>query len=158
MPYLEGLTDRQAAVAVRCCLDWKSALSLDLTDPGVDFTLVYDIRHRGRAHEAGQRFLDPLLSTCNVWGAINARGTQYTDSTHVLAAIRTRHRLRCVLDARHAAPHQRGAAEPAWVWAHVPLDGCARDGPRSDETRLPNETSQRAVPMRGHRHERGPGS
>ena len=40
MQYIEGLTDRQAADAVRRCMDWKYALSLDLTDPGFDFTLV----------------------------------------------------------------------------------------------------------------------
>ena len=31
MQYIEGLTDRQAADAVRRCMDWKYALSLDLT-------------------------------------------------------------------------------------------------------------------------------
>jgi transposase len=29
MQYIEGLTDRQAAGAVRRCMDWKYALSLD---------------------------------------------------------------------------------------------------------------------------------
>src|SRR2546427_3646041 len=29
MQYIEGLTDRQAADAVRRCMDWKYALSLD---------------------------------------------------------------------------------------------------------------------------------
>ena len=38
MQYIEGLTDRQAADAVRRCIDWKYALSLELTDPGFDFT------------------------------------------------------------------------------------------------------------------------
>jgi transposase len=33
MLYIEWLTDRQAADAVRRCMDWKYALSLDLTDP-----------------------------------------------------------------------------------------------------------------------------
>src|SRR4029453_14549692 len=39
MQYIEGLTDRQAADAVRRCIDWKYALSLELTDAGFDFTL-----------------------------------------------------------------------------------------------------------------------
>jgi transposase len=58
LQYIEGLTDRQAADAVRRCMDWKYALSLDLTDPRFDFTLLHDFRHRLLAHEAGQRFLD----------------------------------------------------------------------------------------------------
>jgi transposase len=46
MQYIEGLTDRQAADAVRRCMDWKYALSLELTDPGFDFTLLHDFRCR----------------------------------------------------------------------------------------------------------------
>ena len=33
-PFLEGLGDRQAADAVRRCMDGKDALALELTDPG----------------------------------------------------------------------------------------------------------------------------
>jgi transposase len=113
MPYIEGLTDRQAADAVRRCMDWKYALSLDLTDPGFDFTLLHDCRHRLLAHEAGQRFLDTFLAACNARGWIKARGTQRTDSTHVLAAIRTLHRMKYVLEAMHWALHQLSEVAPA---------------------------------------------
>ncbi len=37
MQYAEGLTDRQAADAVRIRIDWKYVLSLELTDSGFDF-------------------------------------------------------------------------------------------------------------------------
>src|SRR5687767_10979596 len=36
MQFMEGLTDRQAADAVRGRLDWKYILGLELADPGVD--------------------------------------------------------------------------------------------------------------------------
>ncbi len=39
MQFIEGLSDRQAAEAVRSRIDWKYALSLELTDPGFDFKL-----------------------------------------------------------------------------------------------------------------------
>ena len=39
LQFMEHLTDRQAADAVRRCLDWKYCLSLDLTDPGFDHTV-----------------------------------------------------------------------------------------------------------------------
>ena len=112
MQYIEGLTDRQAADAVRRCMDWKYALSLDLTDPGFDFTLLHDFRCRLLAHEAGQRFLDTFLAACKARGWIKARGTQRTDSTHVLAAIRTLHRLECVLEAMHYALNQLSEWRP----------------------------------------------
>jgi transposase len=65
MQYIEGLTDRQAADAVRRCMDWKYALSLELTDPSSDFTLLHDVRGRLLAHGAAQRLLDTFLSACN---------------------------------------------------------------------------------------------
>ncbi|WP_275562816.1 transposase [Streptomyces sp. 5-6(2022)] len=37
LQYTENLTDRQAAEAVRCRLDWKYCLGLELDDPGFDF-------------------------------------------------------------------------------------------------------------------------
>ncbi len=40
MQFVEGLTDRQAADAVRSRLDWKYALSLELTDSGFDFSVL----------------------------------------------------------------------------------------------------------------------
>jgi transposase len=148
MQYMEGLTDRQAADAVRRCMDWKYTLSLDLCDPGFDFTLLHDFRQRLLTHEAAQRLLDTFLSTCKARGWIKARGTQRTDSTHVLAAVRTLHRVACVLEAMPAALTQRSAAEPAWVQPHVPLDCYPRDGLRSDQTRLPQDARTREAPAR----------
>jgi transposase len=143
MQYMEGLTDRQAADAVRRCMDWKYALSLELHDSGFDFTLLHDFRCRLLTHEAGQRFLDTFLAACKARGWLKARGTQRTDSTHVLAAIRTLHRLECVLEAMHYALNQLSAAEPAWVQQHVPLDWYPRYGLRSDQARLPKDASKR---------------
>jgi transposase len=143
MQYIEGLTDRQAADAVRRCMDWKYALSLELTDPGFDFTLLHDFRQRLLAHEAAQRLLDTFLSACKARGWLKARGTQRTDSTHVLAVIRNLHRLECVLEAMHHALNQLSEADPAWVRQHVPLAWYDRYGLRADRGRLPKEASKR---------------
>jgi transposase len=142
MPYLEGLTDRQAADAVRRCMDWQYALSLDLHDPGFDFTLLHDFRCRVLAHEAAQRLLDTFLSTCKARGWLKARGTQRTDSTQVLAAIRTLHRLACVLEAMHYALNQLSDVAPAWVRQQVPPVWYTRYGLRSDQARLPKDASK----------------
>ena len=42
MQFVEGLTDRQAADAVRSRIDWKYALGLDLIDPGFNFSVLSD--------------------------------------------------------------------------------------------------------------------
>src|SRR5690242_15780376 len=46
LQYAEGLSDRQAADAVRRCLDWKYLLALPLTDPGFDASLLSEFRGR----------------------------------------------------------------------------------------------------------------
>ena len=143
MQYIEGLTDRQAADAVRRCMDWKYALSLDLHDPGFDFTLLHAFRQRLLTQDAAQRLLDTFLTTCKARGWLKARSTQRTDSTHVLAAIRTLPRLECVLDAMHAALTQLSAAAPGWVQQWVSLEWYDRYGPRSDQVRLPKGASKR---------------
>ena len=47
MQFAENLSDRQAANAVRARIDWKYALSLELTDPGFDFSVLSEFRTRG---------------------------------------------------------------------------------------------------------------
>ena len=96
MQYAEGLTDRQAADAVRTRIDWKYVLSLELTDSGFDFSVLSEFRGRLLAHGAERRLFDRLLEQFRERGWIKARGKQRTDSTHVLAAIRTLRRLECV--------------------------------------------------------------
>jgi transposase len=105
-----------------------------------------ELERRGRPGAVPQwvgRLLDAFLAACNARGWIKARGTQRTNSTHVLAAIRILHRLECVLEAMHYALNQLSAAEPAWVQQHVPPDWYSRYGLRSDQARLPKDTSKR---------------
>jgi Transposase domain (DUF772) len=44
--FLEHLSDRQAADAVRARIDWKYALGLELTDPGFHFSVLAEFRAR----------------------------------------------------------------------------------------------------------------
>jgi transposase len=55
MQYMENHTDRQAAEAVRMRIDWKYALSLDLTDPGFDFSVLSEFRQRLPGPEGRKR-------------------------------------------------------------------------------------------------------
>ena len=143
MQFIEGLTDRQAADAVRRCMDWKFALSLELTDPGFDFTLLHDFRERLLHHEAAQRLLDTFLAACKARGLIKARGTQRTDSTHVLAAVRTLHRVASVLETMHCALNELAAVAPDWIRAQVPVEWYDRYGLRAEMSRVPKEQTKR---------------
>jgi transposase len=46
MQFADGLTDRQAADAVRSRIDWKYALGLDLTDVGFHYSVLSKFRTR----------------------------------------------------------------------------------------------------------------
>src|SRR5262249_41899040 len=46
LQFVEGLSDRRAAEAVRGRIDWKYALGLELTDPGFDHTVLSEFRTR----------------------------------------------------------------------------------------------------------------
>ena len=46
MQYAEGMSDRQAAEAVRARIDWKYALGLELDDPGFDHSVLSEFRDR----------------------------------------------------------------------------------------------------------------
>src|SRR3978361_898789 len=50
--FREGLSDRQAAEAVRARIDWKYLLALELTDPGFDYSVLCEFRGRLLQHEA----------------------------------------------------------------------------------------------------------
>jgi hypothetical protein len=42
----ENLTDRQAAEAMRCRIDWKGCLGLELDDPGFGHSVLSEFRSR----------------------------------------------------------------------------------------------------------------
>src|SRR5579862_7351097 len=71
--FAEGLSDRQAADAVRSRIDWKYALGLELTDPGFDFSVLCEFRSRLLAGQAEQRLLDILLNLGRERGWLKAR-------------------------------------------------------------------------------------
>ncbi len=81
------------AEAVRSRIDWKYVLSLDLTDPGFDASVLSEFRSRLVAGNAEQRLLEAMLDRLQAAGLLRARGRQRTASTHVLAAIRALNRL-----------------------------------------------------------------
>jgi len=87
MQYLENLADRQAASSVQGRIDWKYALSLELTDPGFDFSVLSEFRDRLIAGGVEQQILDKMLLRFQEQKLLCARGKQRTDSTHVLTVI-----------------------------------------------------------------------
>lgn len=140
---LETLSDRQAADNVRRCLDWKYLLSLELTDPGFDHTLLHDFRDRIVANQAEQQLLDTLLQAFKARGLLKARGRQRTDATHVLANVRTLNRIECVGETLRHTLEVLATVAPAWLQPHILPEWLDRYGLRIDEFRLPTKPEER---------------
>src|SRR5256712_766410 len=143
MPFRENLADRQAAEAVRARIDWKYLLSLELTDPGFDFSVLSAFRDRLLAGGAAEILLDQLLERFRVLCLLTARGQQRTDSTHVLAAIRVLNRLELVAETLRAALNAVATVAPDWLQALAPLAWYERYSRRIEESRLPKATAER---------------
>ncbi|GHO49262.1 IS1182 family transposase [Ktedonospora formicarum] len=141
--YMENYTDRQAAEAMQARIDLKYALSLELTDPGFNFSLLSEFRSRLLKGNLEELLLTTLLERCRERGWLQERGKQRTDSTHIEAAIRTMNRLECVGETVHAALNSLAVVVPEWLRAHAPQDWYDRYGRRMEEFRLPKETTQR---------------
>lgn len=143
LQFAEGLSDRQAAEAVRSRIDWKYALSLDLTDAGFDASVLSEFRSRIVAGGAEQRLLDALLERLQAAGLLKARGRQRTDSTHVLAAVRALNRLSSVGETMRQALNTLALAAPDWLRKQLDPAWAERYGKRFDEYRLPKEKAER---------------
>jgi transposase len=71
--FLEGLSDRQAADAVRGRIDWKYMLGLELTDPGFDFSVLSEFRARLMAGTHEQILFDKVLAHLRAQGLRHPR-------------------------------------------------------------------------------------
>jgi len=135
--FVEDLSDRQAADAVRARIDWKYALGLDLDNPGFDHTVLSEFRSRLIDGDAERLLFDLMLERFRRLGLLKAHGRQRTDSSHVLAAVRALNRLELVRETFRHALDVLATAVPAWMLTHARPDWVERYQGRTDEVRLP---------------------
>lgn len=102
LQYAMNLSDRQAAEAVRCRIDFKYALGQELEDPGFHHSVLSDFRDRLAEGDRADRLLGLALTRIRRAGLLKGRGKQRTDSTYVLSAARELTRLELVTEAVRA--------------------------------------------------------
>jgi transposase len=141
--FLEHLSDRQAADAVRARIDWKYALGLELTDPGFHFSALTEFRARLVAGQAEHLLLDTMLERFKAHGLIKARGKQRTDSTHVLGAVHDLHLLELVAETLRATLDDLAAVVPDWVRTIAQPAWFDRYAHRIEDYRLPKSREKR---------------
>jgi transposase len=143
MQFAENLSDRQAADAVRSRIDWKYALSLELTDEGFDFSVLSEFRQRLVEHEAGERLLNTLLEQFVAAGLLSSGGKQRTDSTYVLASVRDLNRLELAGRTLQTALDAIAEVAPDWLKSWVAPEWYRRYGQPFTEFRLPQKKAER---------------
>jgi transposase len=145
LQFAEGLSDRQAADAVRGRIDWKYALGLELADTGFDASVLSEFRARLAVDDQAERLLQQMLARLRERGLLVRGGRQRTDATHVLAAVRELNRLELVTETLRAALEALAAAAPAWLQEVAPDHWDERYGQRARDWRLPKAEAARAA-------------
>ena len=143
MQFAENLSDRQAAAAVRARIDWKYALSLDLTDCGFHYSVLSEFRARLIQGSLEQALLDNLLECCQQHGWLKARGRQRTDSTHVVGAVKILNQLELVGETLRHTLNILATVAPEWMKYHAKPEWFDRYGERMEDYRLPKDKTER---------------
>jgi transposase len=143
--FAEGLSDRQAADAVRGRIDWKYALCLPLEDPGFDASVLPEFRSRLIAGGAEALLFETLLAVLKEEQLVKPRSRQRTDSTHVLAAIHVLNRLEMVGETLRHALNTLATVAPEWLRSWVPGEWFDRYSRRFEEYRLPDGPAARTA-------------
>jgi hypothetical protein len=90
-----------------------------------------------------EKVLDLLLVRLAELGLVKPRGRQRTDSTHVLAAVRSANRLEFLAETLRAALEALAAAVPDWLAARIDAGWVRRYGARMDSYRVPQGGDKR---------------
>jgi transposase len=143
MQFLENLSDRQASDAVRSRIDWKYALSLELTDSGFDHSVLSNFRERLTVGGQSALLLDRVIEMLLEKNLLKVRGKQRTDSTHVLAAIGVMNRLELVTKTMRAVLNELAAVSPVWLSSIAAPEWFTRYSARIEDTSLPRSEQAR---------------
>jgi IS5 family transposase len=86
---LEGLSDRDAARALRDRISWKVACGLALDDEGFDYSVLTYWRTRLRKSEQPERIFDAVRSVIDATGVLKGKTRRALDSTLLDDAVAT---------------------------------------------------------------------
>jgi transposase len=143
LQFAKGLSDRQAAEAVRGRMDWKYVLGLELSDAGFDYSVLSEFRERLVSGGKEEMLLEQLLTRLKQRSLLKAGGSQRTDATHILAAVRQLNRLEIVGETMRRALNELAEKVPEWVKMMAKPEWFRRYGRRFEQMRLPKGKAER---------------
>lgn len=145
LQFMENLTDRAAADAVRSRLDWKFCLGLELEDTGFDFSVLSEFRDRLEVDGRADELFAVMLECLQGRGLVRRGGRVRTDATHVLAAVRLLNRMELAGESVRAALEQLAAQAGDWLGPRIAAGWDLRYGRRAEAGRLPAGEGERVA-------------
>ncbi|MER6695148.1 hypothetical protein [Streptomyces minutiscleroticus] len=106
-------------------------------DPGFDYSVLSEFRDRMAEGDRADGLLAVMVDHLVAAGLVKRRGAVRTDSTHVLAAVRTLNRAELVTETLRAALEQLSWADEDWLATLVTADWAERYGRPAIYHRLP---------------------
>jgi IS5 family transposase len=115
---LEGLSDRDAARALRDRISWKVACGLALDDEGFDYSVLTYWRTRLRTSERPERIFDAVRSVIDATGVIKGKTRRALDSTLLDDAVATQDTVTQLISAIRRVRRSVPGADRVPVSAH----------------------------------------
>ena len=143
--FLEKLSDRMAAEAVRVRLDWKYALHLPLDYAGFHYSVLSEFRTRVIHHQAEARLFDSVVKQLQELGLVKQRGRQRTDSLAISSKVRDLTRLEQLVETVRLALCALLKADPAWTRTNVPVSWEELYGKRCVSQKMTHAERQAAM-------------
>ena len=115
---LEGLSDRDAARALRDRISWKVACGLALDDEGFDYSVLTYWRTRLRTSERPERIFDAVRSVIDATGVLQGKTRRALDSTLLDDAVATQDTVTQLISAIRRVRRLVAGANEVPVSAH----------------------------------------
>lgn len=130
---LEGLSDRDAAMALRTNIGWKVAAGLALDDAGIHYSVLTYWRARLRESEQPERIFDAVRAVIDATGVLKGKKRRALDSTLLDDAVATQDTVTQLVSAirrvRRLIPRAAGVAVTAHDYDTAGKPVCAWDDP-----------------------------
>jgi IS5 family transposase len=132
---LEGLSDREAADALRCDIRWKVACGLALDDEGVHFTVFTYWRQRLANSERPDRIAETVTEVVKATGVLAGKRRRALDSTLLDDAVATQDTVTQLVAqirrVRRLIPEAKEVAVSAHDYDRAGKPVCAWDDPEA---------------------------
>jgi IS5 family transposase len=115
---LEGLSDRDAARALRDRISWKVACGLALDDPGFHHTVLTYWRGRLRASDRPERIFEAVRAVVEATGVLKGRPRRALDSTLLDDAVATQDTVTQLISAIRRVLREIPAAATVQLTGH----------------------------------------